>query len=149
MASSLPALRHGVTRRGTAALAAAGLALAALAVGGAAGPAGAAAPVCQGTKIDTLEFATGYSYLFYSSATGRNCAYTVPKTGSGTAQFMAVGLFRASDNAGAWDSGDFKYYAGPVYLDARGTCVLFNGQVRSTAGNSGWGHCGALTADAR
>ncbi|MFJ3908432.1 hypothetical protein EDE04_6725 [Streptomyces sp. 2132.2] len=136
-------------RRGAAAAAAAALAMAA-AVAGAAAPAQAAAPVCEGTKIDTLDFATGYTYLYYSSATGRNCAYTVPKSGTGTPQLIAVGLFRASDNQGAWDSrADYKYYAGPVYLDARGTCVLFNGQVRSTSASSGWGHCGALTAGAR
>ncbi|MFD9575684.1 spore-associated protein A [Streptomyces sp. NPDC059982] len=142
MPSRISGLQHGVMRRGAAAVAAVGLALAGAAVVGAA-PARAAGPVCEGTKVDTLAFETGYTYLYYSSATGRNCAYTVPKSGSGTTQLMFVGLTRASDNVGSYDSGDFKYYAGPVYLDARGTCVQFNGQVGSWAGNSGWGHCGA------
>ncbi|MGW1467846.1 hypothetical protein ACWCPT_26285 [Streptomyces sp. NPDC002308] len=115
-----------------------------LVVGGAS-PSHAAAAVCAGTKIDTLEFYTGYSYLFYNSATGLNCAYTVPKSG-GVRQFMAVGLFRESDGAGVWDDGDYVQYAGPVYLYAPGTCVSFNGQVGSWAGNSGAGHCGALAA---
>ncbi|MEU8435977.1 hypothetical protein AB0F18_24315 [Streptomyces sp. NPDC029216] len=71
----------------------------------------------------------------------------MPKSGIGTPQLIAVGLFRAGDNKGAWDSKpDYKYYAGPVRLDARGTCVLFNGQVAFTSATSGWGHCGMLTA---
>ncbi|MEU1072712.1 MULTISPECIES: hypothetical protein [unclassified Streptomyces] len=110
---------------------------------GGAGAAHAAA-VCAGTKIDTLEFYTGYTYLYYNSATGMNCAYTVPKSGSGTRQFMYVGLFRQSDGVGVWDDGDFTQYAGPVYLHAPGTCVQFNGQVGTWAGNSGYGHCGSL-----
>ncbi|MFG2620132.1 spore-associated protein A [Streptomyces sp. NPDC048507] len=148
MSSRIRVSRHGALRRGATAVAAAGLALAGAAVVGAA-PAQAAAAVCEGTKVDTLTFATGYTYLYYSSATGRNCAYTVPKSGSGTPQLMFVGLTRASDNVGSYQSGDFKYYAGPVYLDARGTCVQFNGQVGSWSGNSGWGHCGSLAAGAR
>ncbi|MGW0790408.1 hypothetical protein ACWD04_19690 [Streptomyces sp. NPDC002911] len=104
-----------------------------------------AAAVCAGTKIDTLEFNTGYTYLYYSSATGENCAYTVPKSG-GSRQFMYVGLFRESDGAGVWDEGDYTQYAGPVYLHAPGTCVSFNGQVGSWAGHSGPGHCGTLAS---
>ncbi|MCX5380284.1 hypothetical protein [Streptomyces sp. NBC_00091] len=78
--------QHGTgkgNRRVAAAAAAAVLALTG-AVIGAAGPAQAAAPVCDGTKVDTLDFATGYTYLYYNPATGQNCAYTVPKSGSGT-----------------------------------------------------------------
>ncbi|MGO4462770.1 spore-associated protein A [Streptomyces sp. M-16] len=148
MPSRMGVLRHGVMRRGAVALAAAGLALAATAV---AAPAQAAAPACEGTKVDTLDYATGYTYtyLYCSSTTGRNCAYTVPKSGSGTAQLMFVGLSRASDNTIVSDGGDYKYHAGPVYLDARGTCVQFNGQVRSVSANSDWGHCGNLNAVAR
>ncbi|MFD8024217.1 hypothetical protein ACFXJO_37500 [Streptomyces lavendulae] len=146
MVSRIGVLRHDVMRRGAVALAAAGLALAGTAV---AAPAQAAAPVCEGTRIGTLDYATGYTYLYYSAATGRNCAYTVPKSGSGTAQLMFVGLTRASDNTVVSDVGDYKYHAGPVYLDARGTCVQFNGQVRSVSANSGWGHCGNLNAVAR
>ncbi|MFJ8165889.1 hypothetical protein ACIRBY_33920 [Streptomyces sp. NPDC096136] len=144
--------RHGtgeLTRRGAVAAAAAVLALTGSVIG-AAGSARAAAPVCEGTKVDTLDFATGYTYLYYNAATGQNCAYTVPKSGSGTPQLIAVGLFRASDNKGAFDSKpDYRYYAGPVRLDARGTCVLFNGQVASISATSGWGHCGTLAAAAR
>ncbi|MGW2655276.1 hypothetical protein ACWC1D_16700 [Streptomyces sp. NPDC001478] len=106
-----------------------------------------AAAVCAGNKIDTLEFSTGYTYLYYNSSTGLNCAYTVPKSG-GVRQFMSVGLFRESDGAGVWDDGDYVQYAGPVYLYAPGTCVLFNGQVGSWAGNSGYGHCGTLASTA-
>ncbi|MGY0056500.1 hypothetical protein ACWY4P_08065 [Streptomyces sp. LZ34] len=135
---------HGAVRRAVTAAASLALCAGGLVVSSA-GTAHAAA-ICAGTKIDTLEFYSGYTYLYYSSATGKNCAYTVPKSGSGTRQFMYVGLFRASDNAGVWDEGDYTQYAGPVYLDARGTCVLFNGQVSSWSGNSGWGHCGALAA---
>ncbi|MFJ3876922.1 hypothetical protein ACIPW5_05640 [Streptomyces sp. NPDC090077] len=149
MSSRLRPARHGTGRaiRRGAVAAAAVLALTGPLIG-AAGPAGpAAAAVCDGTKVDTLDFATGYTYLYYNSATGQNCAYTVPKSGSGTPQLIAVGLFRASDNHGVWQSRpDFKYYAGPVRLDARGTCVLFNGQVASVSATSGWGHCGTRSA---
>ncbi|WP_405977005.1 hypothetical protein [Streptomyces sp. NBC_00158] len=152
MSSRLRAAQQGtgkVIRRGAVAAAAAVLALTG-AVIGTAGTAQAAAAVCDGTRVDTLEFATGYTYLYYNSATGQNCAFTAPKSGSGTPQLMAVGLFRASDNKGVWDSrSDYRYYAGPVRLDARGTCVLFNGQVASTSATSGWGHCGNRTAGAR
>ncbi|MBD0424677.1 hypothetical protein H0H10_36865 [Streptomyces sp. TRM S81-3] len=129
-------------RRAATAAASLALCTGGLVVGGA-GTAEAAA-ICAGNKIDTLEFYSGYTYLYYSSATGMNCAYTVPKSGSGTRQFMHVGLFRQSDGAGVWDSGQYTQYAGPVYLHAPGTCVSFNGQVASWSGNSGYGHCGSL-----
>ncbi|TDC49077.1 hypothetical protein E1281_23915 [Actinomadura sp. KC345] len=40
------------------------------------------------------------------------------------------------------DSGTFKYYAGPVYVNAPGICVRFSGGASGASASSGWGNCG-------
>jgi len=68
------------------------------------------------------------AYLLYSNSTGLNCATTVKLTDIGTSTYTGVQLIEdgGADNGQA-QGGDFKYYAGPVYISAPGVCVSYAG----------------------
>lgn len=100
--------------------------------------------------------------LSYNGATGQNCVVTLKR--------HRVGLVsKYHDNLMAevytrpltvpsnldHDQGNFKYFAGPVYVNARGKCVRWGGQADlwapanwvprgdlHSAFRSGWTHCG-------
>jgi hypothetical protein len=90
----------------------------------------------------------GTVYLYYNSSNGKNCVFTEKLVARGTATYTTATLCRLSDGACAPpDRGNYKYYAGPIYLYARGTCVKWGGRVTNTDGRydeftSGWEHCG-------
>ena len=74
--------------------------------------------------------------LTYNSATGKNCAVTMKRWRVGQAapvygDFLSVAL--AARPLGPTtvdgDSGEFKYFAGPVYVPARHRCVQFSGSA--------------------
>ncbi|WP_406737605.1 spore-associated protein A [Streptomyces sp. NBC_00853] len=69
-------------------------------------------------------------YLTYSKATGKNCAVTV-NAWDDSAWLFGVNLER-SDNPDSYQSdyGTYRVYAGPVYVNAKGTCVNWGGQWR-------------------
>ena len=90
----------------------------------------------------------GTSYLLYDAGSKRNCAVTLKRRAVGKASYTTVSLKAAGAKA-AWhvDFGDFKYYAGPVYVKAPGRCVRFGATMKDLAGREGgWispcGHCG-------
>ncbi len=67
-------------------------------------------------------------YLLYSSSTGNNCVVTMRSPGwygNGT-ELLEAGV---QAQGGSWkkDRGNYKYYAGPVYVKAVNTCVRFTG----------------------
>ncbi|MCO6010098.1 spore-associated protein A [Actinoallomurus purpureus] len=117
---------------------------------GAAAPAYATGPCGSGyTRIDVYDISTksgvkkGSLELYYSSASGKNCAlaYGVGST-YGTTTYKSVSIARSGDY---WtpDFGDFKYYAGPVYVSAANTCIDLEGQIGSDADRVVNGvHCG-------
>jgi hypothetical protein len=40
------------------------------------------------------------------------------------------------------DSGDYRYYAGPVRLPARGLCVKYSGGAGAAGVEAAWDNCG-------
>ncbi|TDD25359.1 hypothetical protein [Nonomuraea diastatica] len=72
-----------------------------------------------GTQDGTLE-------IYYSSSTGKNCAlaYGVSAEHKGKRTYKGVAIRRAGGSGGWVGQRDyFKYYAGPVYVSAPGTCI--------------------------
>ena len=74
--------------------------------------------------------------LTYNRASGRNCAVTMKRYRVGKAvptfgDFLSVSLAARPLGPGtvAGDSGEFKYFAGPVYAPARQRCVQWSGSA--------------------
>lgn len=111
--------------------------------------------------IQTVTQPYGVLTLYYNSSNKNNCA-TLAATGAsyGTAHFMQVSLFTSSTNivcdpppsanqynvCGTY--GNYRYYAGPIYLHAPGVCIRATGGYRwpSNTGpdvlfDTGYGHC--------
>ncbi len=89
----------------------------------------------------------GTAVLTWNSATKKNCAVMLKRRAVGTATWSEVSLTKKGGNYTAQD-GFFKYYAGPLYVKAPGTCVSYGGRMRDAKGNGGgWitpfpVHCG-------
>jgi hypothetical protein len=74
--------------------------------------------------------------LTYNPAAGVNCAVTMKRYRVGQARpvygdFLAVTLAARplGPNTVGGDSGEFKFFAGPVYVPARSRCVQWGGDV--------------------
>ena len=50
-------------------------------------------------------------------------------------------LARRSDGKVVTDRGLYQYYAGPVYLPAKGVCVRYAGGGPGGRAAGGWGNC--------
>ncbi|MFJ9624921.1 spore-associated protein A [Streptomyces sp. NPDC101181] len=87
----------------------------------------------------------GTVFLTYSSATGKNCVVTV-RTKPGKAVHMTASLGFASPTTTVTDTGYFTTYAGPVYLDARGLCVTWRGEISGEVAGKNGTNCGSLAA---
>ncbi|MEV4833917.1 hypothetical protein AB0K05_05305 [Nonomuraea sp. NPDC049486] len=91
---------------------------------GAAGPCGSSysrvgvyAVSKNGTRTGTLE-------VYYSSSTGKNCALTYGYGQyDGTTSWKHVTISRGDGSGADTDAGNYKYYAGPVYVSAPGQCI--------------------------
>lgn len=83
----------------------------------------------------------GKTYLLYNASSGSNCVTTLKgsKVGKATA---ASAFLEVKGSKRHTDSGDFKYYAGPVKAKAKSTCVKWGGSVGSKEYASGFEHCG-------
>jgi hypothetical protein len=90
----------------------------------------------------SLAFSGGRVYQLYSRSTKRNCAVTMKTTNVGKGTSVWVRLQEQSGGEVGYDSGTFKYYAGPVYVHAPGICVRFSGGGSGASTSSGWGNCG-------
>ncbi|WP_344283017.1 hypothetical protein [Actinomadura napierensis] len=93
--------------------------------------------------IDQHNLGSGATiYLMYNGST--NCVITWKKTYVGTPTSMAVSITKKNaDREGYGENGDFSYYAGPVKIDAAGTCVSWGGSAEHYGSwYSGWSHCG-------
>ena len=88
----------------------------------------------------------GQVYMLWSNDAEQNCAVTIKTTAAGVETQTAVTLAAESgDNVS--DKGAFAHYAGPVKLDAKGTCVKVDGSIAAEDGTVGTGsiplsHCG-------
>ncbi|EYT79382.1 spore-associated protein A [Streptomyces sp. Tu 6176] len=84
--------------------------------------------------IGSKDVGDGIAFITYSSATGYNCVVTVSDT-PGKSVYLDARL-RAHRTDGVWkanemDAGHYQYYAGPVYLYAKGTCVDYGGSANN------------------
>ena len=112
---------------------------------GSAAPAHAANPytpqgVCgSGYSIQRSHALNGARvYQLYNGST--NCVVTIKTASVGKATRTTAGLQVAGSNW-AYDTGDYKYYAGPVKQYAAGKCVRYFGYHGGTAYTSPWGNC--------
>ncbi|MQA77360.1 MAG: peptidoglycan DD-metalloendopeptidase family protein [Streptosporangiales bacterium] len=91
--------------------------------------------------IDSAKLGSaGDAYLLYSSSSGKNCVATLKRTNVGKATATSAFL-EVEGSKRATDSGDFKYYAGPVAASAKATCVKWGGSVGAEKYESGFEHC--------
>ncbi|MFI7387129.1 spore-associated protein A [Streptomyces sp. NPDC049813] len=74
----------------------------------------------------------GTAYLTYSTATGKNCVVMIrTTTGDPVPMELYLGL-AGSEIHDNYDVGDYRSYAGPLYVDARGACVDWWGRLDGT-----------------
>ena len=77
------------------------------------------------------------AYLLYSAVTGNNCSVTLKRRAIGKPTYTTSILKkRGTGNPyhAQVDRGWFKYYAGPVYVNAPGRCVRYGGVVSQPKG---------------
>jgi hypothetical protein len=109
-----------------------------------------ATPTSTGSAAAT---GAGIIFLYYSSATGKNCAILRRDVNFIAAEGMGITL-RVDNGQSATDSSTlYRSYAGPVYLPARGHCVSVSAWTRgfwkdsaylsdTNTGGIAWSHCG-------
>lgn len=86
-------------------------------------------------------FNGGTVYQLYNSS-GYNCAVAMKTKSVGTSTSVFATIQRKSDGKSATDSGSYKYYAGPVYVYAKGVCVRHSGGTSGSSVTSSYGNCG-------
>ncbi|MFG3102181.1 spore-associated protein A [Streptomyces sp. NPDC048182] len=127
----------------------AGLLVSAPAAGAATGKATAAYNgVCgSGYKVvNSLPVGSvGTVYLTYNSSTGKNCTVTV-RTTTGKATYMVAYLRNVGTDVEQVDEGQYRSYAGPVYVAARGACVEWGGVIGNLQAWNYGSNCGTLAA---
>ncbi|NJP92895.1 serine/threonine protein kinase [Nonomuraea sp. FMUSA5-5] len=78
--------------------------------------------------VEKYGYRTGILEVYYSSSTGKNCAITY---GDGpyanTTSWKGVVISRGDGSGEDSDAGNYKYYAGPVYVSAPGQCIDVEG----------------------
>ena len=94
---------------------------------GTAGPA-AAASTCSGKLLGNWQITGGYIAVYYNSSTGNNCAMTYTNR-PGVTQEIFVGISVWDSTKEVTQTGNFKYYAGPVSVYAKGKCIGIEGRV--------------------
>ncbi|WP_327391312.1 hypothetical protein OG728_39585 (plasmid) [Streptomyces microflavus] len=79
----------------------------------------------------------GYIDIYYSSATGKNCAIARPSDGVHLPRGIKVKIGKSGSGWAQTDGFQSNYtkYAGPVYVTARNTCIAFEGGF---AYNASW-----------
>ncbi|KNB50655.1 hypothetical protein AC230_21330 [Streptomyces caatingaensis] len=72
----------------------------------------------------------GAVFLTYNAATGKNCVVTKRNTSTGARLWVGSWIQRDKDVKSKQEQyGLFTSYAGPVYLDAKGKCVDWGGEI--------------------
>lgn len=149
-------------RKATAMLGSLGIAAAILVVGAPTASAGGYG--CTGGQIATYPVKYGSTtygniYVYYDAATGNNCAVNVATTagGYGKDKYMEVQITRCSETSTSSTCHvvtqdyegyyPFKYYAGPVTVNAAGRCINVSAEIvygGNTAKGTNYGadHCG-------
>ncbi|GLY79759.1 spore-associated protein A [Actinoallomurus iriomotensis] len=89
--------------------------------------------------IDKHDLGPAVIYLLYNGTT--NCVVTWKDSPNTTSVYASIQ--RQSDGKEVQDVGHYSTYAGPVKLNAAGTCVWWmGGYGNSYEWGSGWSHCG-------
>ncbi|MCM2580131.1 spore-associated protein A [Streptomyces meridianus] len=90
----------------------------------------------------------GTVYLTYNSTSGKNCVVTIRNT-AGSPTYMFAYLNTLDDPSDpAYDEGEYRSYAGPVYKYARGMCVEWGGIIGTWEAFNTGSNCGSLAARA-
>ena len=92
----------------------------------------------------------GTTYLMWDGGSKRNCAVTIKRRAVGSPSFVEASIAKTGGKYIADNSLEYKYYAGPVYVKAAGTCVIWGGRMTDKLHNgngAGWispqpEHCG-------
>jgi hypothetical protein len=85
----------------------------------------------------------GTVFLTYSAATGKNCVVAKRDTaGSPVLIEAGLGLNPVGNHWPAYDGGQYRSYAGPIYLSAAGKCVDWMGRISGTEGGKRKTNCG-------
>ncbi|WP_329098046.1 hypothetical protein OG979_20705 [Actinomadura citrea] len=106
------------------------------------------AQVCNATaggnyKVQrSSSFTGGRIYQLYSATTKKNCAVTMKTADIGKGTNVWVRLQSQTGGKVASDNGTFKYYAGPVFVQAPGDCVRYSGGASGASASAGWANCG-------
>ncbi|MER5418241.1 hypothetical protein [Streptosporangium roseum] len=81
--------------------------------------------------------------VYYSNSTGQNCIIVHPAAGypQGAFNHIAAALRKSGADEWKWDGPGRNYtrYAGPVYVYAKGSCIDFYGEMRSSGAGIGAG----------
>ncbi|MEU5803220.1 serine/threonine protein kinase [Streptomyces sp. NPDC047804] len=126
-------MRRPIARAAAIAAAAFALLVTGTGVASASTPAQKAVSACGSSYYVQRQYSLGLGqnvtvFLLYSSSTGNNCVVTVKHENVGAYYGTATGLgagIQAEGGSMKKDDDDYKYYAGPVYLNAPGKCVRF------------------------
>ena len=119
----------------------AGAAMASAWLIGTAAPASAAGECGSGyTHVDSYAIGSaGTLELYYNSGSGKNCA--IARDSSPGNGYKAVYIGLADKPWADTDTGNFTYYAGPVYVSAAGRCIDLRGDIGSTVTVKQSVHC--------
>lgn len=88
---------------------------------------------------------TGTVYLTYNASNGKNCTVTV-RNSTGSPTYMVAYVRNVDTNEDQYDEGEYRSYAGPVYVAARGACVEWGGVIGSQQAWNFGSNCGTLAA---
>jgi surface antigen len=95
-------------------------------------------------QIDRVSLGSaGTTYLLYNAGNANNCVVTLKATSIGTATSAGAYLQVAGQAKATVNSGQFKYYAGPVRAPAANKCVKWGGWHGTARRDMPSGHCGA------
>ncbi|MEU5326441.1 spore-associated protein A [Streptomyces parvus] len=119
-----------------------------LGLGIAAAPAANAAAAYNGAcgsgyaVVNSMAIGTkGMTYLTYNSSTGKNCAVTIRNT-PGAATRMIVLINVTGTDRTVVDDATYTTYAGPVYINASGSCVTWVGNLLGASNSKIGTNCG-------
>jgi hypothetical protein len=79
------------------------------------------------------------AYLLFNGV--YNCAVTIKTASLGIPTRTSAGL-QVRGSSWAFDTGSYRFYAGPVKQHGRGKCVRYFGYHGGTRYISPWGNCG-------
>ncbi|MFF7725710.1 spore-associated protein A [Streptomyces sp. NPDC008001] len=92
----------------------------------------------------------GSVLLAYSAATGKNCVVTKRNTSTGSPLWVGSWIQRNQELKSKQEQyGFYTSYAGPVYLDAKGKCVDWGGEIDGYVVARYKTNCGTLAGAVR